>query len=147
MIEVPTAMKTICRSMLLLGIVALAGCGPSKPPLPKTYAVTGKAFYRGGAPIPAGTLIEFRSPTDPNLAARGMVDQNGDFSLFTLTTSGDKANGAGEGEFEVTLIFPPPANEPDPAKAQMMPDPIKLPRRFVVEPKENQLSLEVPKPK
>ena len=91
------------RSLLLLPLLALVGCGgDGKPP---TLPATGKVVYRKSATaIPTGALVVFH-PVDPAVEKRiggkpfAKVKEDGTFAL----TSYEDGDGAPEGEYGVTV--------------------------------------------
>lgn len=134
-------MRTIVRrgrAFLLssLCLVVPVGCSGSGD-LPKTYPVTGKVVAKGGTPV-AGGMVRFESD-DKNVAVSGDIQEDGSFTLRTQSLKGKgTASGAPEGNYQVTIQFPYPANgRPIPA--------VILPGPYKVEPKdENPFTLEVP---
>lgn len=133
-----------CRAALLAAIAMLlaTGCGGG-PTLPKTYPVTGKVVYKGGAPMPGGS-IQLVVPDDPLLRVVGAVDGDGTFTLHTLRDNA-KAEGAPAGEFKVVVTPPLVADTrgglTDPHKGVL---PITLARSCRIEAKENALRFELP---
>ncbi len=76
--------RVICASVLVV-MLALMGCGPSRPPAFKAH---GKVSFPNGSPVRVGT-IEFRSREHP-IHARGTIDEDGSFTLTTYR-NGDGA--------------------------------------------------------
>jgi len=90
------------RLLALLPLLALAGCGPSKP---TTLPVTGKVMFRKTTPA-AGALVVFH-PVDPAvekmLPGKPFAKCKED-GTFTLTTYSDGPDGgAPEGEYGITI--------------------------------------------
>jgi hypothetical protein len=136
-----TAGSGLARRTCLLGTVAacvlagLSGCGPS---LPKTYPVKGRVVREGGKPFSGGT-ITFQMLTDETQVADGEIQNDGTFRLTTKMHGLDKP-GAPEGEYNVMVEDPALNVAPD---GQMQIKPILVPRKYKVEPKENDLTIEV----
>jgi hypothetical protein len=91
----PVAM---CVGMwFLAGISVLTlGCGPTGPPRPKTYPVTGVVTYKG-EPV-AGANLNFQL-TDGSGYAMAITDASGKYSLQTF----DPGDGAVPGEYHVGI--------------------------------------------
>jgi hypothetical protein len=120
---------------LLLGLCLLpaAGCR-GRGALPPTYPAGGSVVYRGGQPFPGGT-IEFVSLTDPSVAVSGEIQDDGTFALHTLKNT-DRADGAAEGSYRVTVLPRLPADQ-KPVR------PLTLAATYKVEPKENVFRIEI----
>lgn len=124
--------------LFVLAFCALPlGCGKNAD-APRTYPVTGKVIYKGGAPL-AGGSIHFTSTSDPSVRAVGEIGNDGSFTLSTLIGN-QKLAGAVEGTHEVSVI---PLQGAD----QSMPDIRLVQSQHKVEPKENHLTIEVVKGK
>lgn len=82
------------RSVFLLWMLLLMGCGPSGP---KRVPVSGKVNFVDGKPVPGG-IIECL-PTAGGLSARGRIETNGQ---FILDTGGQP--GAVVGAYRVIVI-------------------------------------------
>jgi hypothetical protein len=122
-----------------LGLALLAwpiaiGCGASRgTPLPKTYPVSGKVFYKGGYPV-SGGVIQFQSDSDPSLTRMGEIGPDGTFELVTLFQN-ERLQGATVGRYHVTVI---------PRMSDNTPVPIfQLPRAYTVTTEDNYFSIEV----
>jgi hypothetical protein len=136
-----------CRSLTAYGLPVLVlatffGCTPAPPPLPKTYPVSGTVI-QNGKPMKGGS-IHFNSTTDPLLRVQGEIKDDG---TFTLNTVKDNATGVGapEGEYQVT-VQPSLANESGGGVdfAHKGVPPIRLPKTFKVEARENTFKIEAP---
>jgi hypothetical protein len=92
--------------------VALPACGPSRRPV---FPVKGKVTDADGKPL-VGAVIFFSrvkinpDDTDEVGSASGTVDQNGEYNLTTYNTG----DGAPEGEYVVTIIWPGEKKAPVP---------------------------------
>ena len=82
--------------MLVGTLVVSLGCGPSGPPRPKTYPVTGVVTYNG-QPV-AGANLNFQL-TDGSGYAMAITDDAGRYSLMTFDTN----DGAVPGEYVVGI--------------------------------------------
>jgi hypothetical protein len=100
--------STSARCLLILPVlVALVGCGSSEV---KTYRIPGKLVYEDNSPI-AGAGVVFQTTIDGKpVAARGVADSEG---KFTLTTFAD-GDGIVEGEHDVAVSPPPAGDGPAP---------------------------------
>jgi hypothetical protein len=82
---------------LLAGVfVTGLGCGPSGPPRPKTYPVTGVVTYNG-EPV-AGANLNFQL-ADGSGYAMAITDDSGKYSLQTF----EPGDGAVPGEYHVGI--------------------------------------------
>lgn len=85
---------SLCACLFALTLV-LTGCGSG----PTYYPVSGTVEFKAdGSKAQFGT-IEFRSKTDPPVVARGTIEKDGTFSLWS---SGN--NGTIEGSHTVVII-------------------------------------------
>jgi hypothetical protein len=110
----------------LLGLTC-AGCGSSETPV-TTHEVKGKVFVRtGNQPVKKG-IVEFAHQTDPRFNARGDLDEEGNFSLYTLSGN-KKLPGAAAGDYWVTVTLPQGADQVSHSKS--------LPALYKVEAKQN----------
>jgi hypothetical protein len=127
----------IARASLVamaLASLGLSGCAQG-PAAPKTYPVTGKVIYKGGAPL-AGGAITLVSTADRSLRAIGEIANDGGFSLHTLVGN-HKVSGTIEGTHDVHII---PAQD----QKQRLPALRLVQRQCKVEPGgPNQLTIEV----
>jgi hypothetical protein len=135
--------RRFCPAAALAPLLLLiVGCNAA-PALPKTYPATGSVVYKGGAPMPGGS-IQLVAPDDPLLRVVGAVGTDGAFTLYTLRDNA-KAEGAPAGEFKV-VVTPPLVDDrrgglKDPHKGVM---PITLTKSYRIEAKENMLKIELP---
>src|SRR4051794_39670368 len=69
----------VAAAGLLAGI--LAGCGSGGP---RTYQIPGKLTYEDGTPVPGASIVLQTHVKDQVIAARGMVQRDGQFHLTTF---------------------------------------------------------------
>jgi hypothetical protein len=81
----------------------LVGCGAGGPKVPKTVPVSGKITY-SDKPL-AGAEVGFVSKFDNKdvLAARGVTNDSGEFTLSTYIDPQHEVAGATPGDFVVTV--------------------------------------------
>jgi hypothetical protein len=93
--------KFLCQLSLLLGCIALAGCGSGNP---STVAVRGKLTYQGN-PVSGANIILTRNSGDISKGeiAVGKTDANGQFELTTHFAGQAAAKGAVPGSYKVTV--------------------------------------------
>jgi len=122
--------KPISAVALALGVAllfaGLPGCGSG---IPKTYPVKGRVVWKGGKPVTYGR-IEFQSVSQPTLTAVGRIESDGAFSL-TTHKDGKTRPGAVAGQHRV-LVEPAVGDS-----VGFLPDP------YTVEPRENDLTIEI----
>jgi len=108
------------RSLLLFGIVCLAGCGPSESAV---YPVSGSLKLAGGQ-SPVGCVVEFSSQAaeTKGVNARGEVGADGSYTLKT-TLNGKEKDGAVAGPHKVVVI--PPSASSTPGSPPPPPVPVK----------------------
>ncbi len=95
-------MRATIRIALLLGTIALAGCGPSGP---ATHPVSGRvSIPSGDVAALAGSTVEAALDSDPTVRAAGTIEQDGTFKLETLQ-SGVIRKGAVAGTYKVRVIL------------------------------------------
>ncbi|MBI1833159.1 MAG: hypothetical protein HYR84_17090 [Planctomycetes bacterium] len=116
------------------------GCN-REPPLPKTHAVNGAVVYKNGAPMKGGS-ITFSSAEDPMLRVLSEIGPDGGFSLRTAKNN-QSADGAPEGEYQVT-VQPPPIAVKEGGQGKPV-EPILLAQKYRVEAKDNTIKIELPK--
>ena len=120
------------------------GCGKGED-LPKLYPVKGKVV-KGGKAVKGGQVLFAPRDTQAALLIKGEVSEDG---TFTLTTSKGRTSAAGapEGKYQVT--YDPPrqgsGEEKTPAKSISFTRPLILTQTFKVEPKDNQLTVDLAK--
>jgi hypothetical protein len=133
---------------LLAGVMAillggLAGCEQT----PQTYPVRGKVVFRDGKPWSGGGRITFQIEGDPASVATGEIHKDSTFTVEThyVTSSGKgKAKpGALAGEHTVTVE----ENFPVEHEGVMRIMPITVPKKYKVQPGDNQFVIEVTKGK
>lgn len=118
--------------VLIAGLtLTMSGCKEKELPMPKTYPVTGKVLYKDGKPMKKG-MITFKPVGDDSASANSIVEEDGSFTLQTLTQTKQKAPGAVEGEHRVTLIF-----MVDDQMSGRPPDPLTLAQTYKVLPQDN----------
>ena len=86
------------RVLLLLPLVALAGCSRSGPPLPTAVPVKGRVLLPDGQPLRQARVM-FNPTGIPAIEAFADLDANGAFSLQTYRPD----DGAVPGEYKVTI--------------------------------------------
>jgi hypothetical protein len=119
--------------VLFPAVILLGGCKSSK--LPKTFPASGSVAWKGGQPLKGGS-IQFRSETKPDLRVVGKIQDDGTFTLNTISDR-EKTGGAPEGQFEVSVI-PPLEGE-----HKGVP-PISVPGKFKIVPGgENKFTIEI----
>ncbi|MCE9568242.1 MAG: hypothetical protein K8U57_40090 [Planctomycetes bacterium] len=94
------------RSIIVLGLLAIAGCGPGEP---QVYPVSGTLKLADRA-SPLGCVVELSSQAEATkgMNARGEVGADGSFTLMTMIHGKEKV-GAVVGTHKVVVI-PPPAS-------------------------------------
>jgi hypothetical protein len=95
------------RTLWLVPLVALAGCGDGNP---KTYPIPGRLVYQGGAPVPGATIVFQTTVEGKVIPARGMVQQDGRFELTTFK----EGDGVVAGEHKVAVVSLPSPDGPKP---------------------------------
>ena len=121
--------------MLLAGLMLVAaGCAKPAPAV-KLYQVKGTVLYKGGGPL-AGGSISFQPTTTAGSPANATIKADGTFALAT-PVSNTRVEGAAEGVYRVTVLPPLAADHSTPVV------PITLEQTFQVEPRDNQLRIEV----
>ena len=90
----------LSRVAMLFAFVAAAGC--SKTDRLPTYPVTGKIVFADGKPLPGGWVVCLS--IDHGLAARGVVDEEGAFTLGTYEL--DDGAVAGPASVAITAARP-----------------------------------------
>ena len=133
----------------LAGLVLLAALGCSrKPTLPETYPVRGKAVFSDGQPVPGGA-IKFESQSDATVVANGQINRDGTFTLRTFKV-GIHAPGAIAGPHRITVIFPDGFAGGSRARVGGMTaggaPSVVLPDPCTIQPRDNELTLTIPKP-
>jgi hypothetical protein len=113
-----------------IGLVAIMGCGSGMPP---TYPVTGKVVFKGGGPVTDGR-IQFQSAADPGIKALAEINEDGSFSLTTYIRE-KNARGAPAGPYKVIVELERPAKV------------ITLPDQRTVEPRDNDFTIVIEKPR
>jgi hypothetical protein len=120
----------ILVTVAVIVAAGVAGCAGSK-----TYSVRGRVVFKGGQPVTGGGRIEFQSTSDSRLKATGWIDmKDGSFSLTTFK-EGKQIEGAVGGSHHVVVELHNPVTV------------IDLPGVYTVEPRANDLTIEVPKPR
>ncbi len=126
-----------------MAVAALAaGCGGNgnQPDFPDLHPVTG-VVTKGGAPV-SGGVVQFNPvPDSSEFLINSEVGPDGAFSLSTVRTTdtdGERKRGVAAGQYKVTYT-PNVADQ----TAGYQP-PITLPEPVTVEPKDNDLKIELP---
>jgi hypothetical protein len=121
--------RTLLKAAVIV-LVSIVGCGSG---MPKTYPAKGKVVFKGGKPATDGK-IQFQSTDDPHVKALGDIDEDGSFSLTTYV--GDKhKEGAPAGPYSVVIELERPTRV------------VALPKTYVVEPRENDFTIAIEKPR
>lgn len=94
--------RLVIRFVLLVLLFSIVGCGGG-PKIPRTVSVSGKIMYKD-APV-AEAEVGFVSRLDNKdvLAARGVTDSSGEFTLSTYIDPQHEVSGATPGDFAVTV--------------------------------------------
>jgi hypothetical protein len=132
-----------CRkATILLAIVAsilfpTSGCR-KEAAMPDTYPVQGKVLFPDGMPVPGGGVM-MQSLTDTTVSCSGVIASDGTFTVKSFKDRVQRS-GAIAGQYWVTVT--PPLDR----EKGTMPYPMtRYEKPFMIEPKENQLSLTVEK--
>ena len=113
-------------------IAFLAGC--TKPgDIPPTHKVEGKVIDKDGKPYSTGGAIIFHHDTKDHITAGGEIKSDGTFTLQS-TFGFTKVSGAVEGSYKVTII---------PKSPGVATPPVSLQKKHVVEPRDNNLTIEI----
>ncbi len=110
----------------LVGLMS-DGCGSTETP-PTTYEVKGRVVVKAGNQVLKQGSVAFIHRTDAQLNARGEIDEEGKFTLFTFSGN-KKLPGATPGAYQVTVSLPQGADHRGHSKT--------LPAPYQVEAKEN----------
>jgi hypothetical protein len=98
-VKLLSSVKIISVCLLIVGLLATAGCGPKGPVRVK---VSGKVKYKDGS-IPTGEVAVIRfEPVNPgpgSKAASSGINPDGTYSLTTM----DPNDGAFPGDYKVTF--------------------------------------------
>jgi hypothetical protein len=128
------------RGSLVAIVLCFVGCGEPQPPV-KVFPASGKVLRRDGQPV-GGGLVEFRSQEDPTLTINGVIQQDGTFTLKTLS-EGHSFVGAAAGAYSVTVLAEP---SHDPSIVQPVVEPIVLKESFTVQAADsNDFTIKLPK--
>ena len=100
------------RSLLLMMIALLVGCGSSGPARPALNPVKGKVTLGNGAPLAFGT-IGFEPAGGRAYRCEGKIGPDG---TFELETGSEK--GATAGKYKVSVNLPPNKKNSVPKKFQ-----------------------------
>ena len=127
----------------LFGLLCVQiGCsGVKQPEFDALHPVTGK-LQRGGQPIVGGSLRFNPIPENQEFIVNSVVSPDGSFKLTTVRTTdtkGERRPGAPAGEYSV--VYMPESKD----QTVAFEPPITLPSKVVIEAKDNNLTLEVPK--
>lgn len=131
-------LRRTATTLGLLGVVVLlsSGCGGGSS-LPPTYPATGTVVFKGGKSVTGGA-IQFTPINDSSYTVSGDVQNDGSFTLAT-TKGKDRAPGAPEGEYRVTVLLPlPPDQKGIPS--------VVLPKTYRIEAKDNTFAFEISPP-
>ena len=95
-------------ALLLVGAVALTGCGSKHTDRLAVFPVEGQVKVNGQPLANAFIVLHPKGSNDPRLlAARGQTDQNGNFKVTTY----EAGDGAAVGEYAVTIEHHPLINQ------------------------------------
>ncbi len=130
--------RVVCCLFSIGLLLCTTACGNGKKP---TYTVRGQLLDAAKKPA-AGAIVTLQPETpDPKDAARpiGVVDDQGNYTLTTYTTG----DGAPEGSYVITIIWPPLRRTPfDPAGGDQLKGKLDRPEkssyRYTVERKPDQ---------
>jgi hypothetical protein len=100
------------RSLWLMMIILLVGCGSAGPPRPALNPVKGKVTLGTGVPLAFGT-IAFEPAGGRAFRCSGKIGPDG---TFELETGSEK--GATAGKYSVSVILPPNKRKSVPKKYQ-----------------------------
>ena len=131
------------RMLLLLSLLAIAGCdaGPKQPDFAELHPVRG-TVTRGGKPVDGGAVKFAAVPEDGSFMINSDVRPDGTFQLSTVRTTdtqGERKSGAPAGSYRVTYM--PVVIDQTAGNVE----PITLRKQVVVEAKENDLKIELPR--
>lgn len=119
-----------------LVLLAIDGCRSRAPNLPPLHKVHGQVVFKGGGPLPGGS-IQFQSSAHPSLTIRGDIGKDGKFVLFTLAEN-KKMAGAPEGDHHVIVVPAQTENQVNEVVVVVQPF-------CTVKPGDNTLTIEVEK--
>ena len=100
------------RSLWLMMILLVMGCGSSGPARPSLNPVKGKVTFGNGAPLAFGT-IAFEPSGGRAYRCQGKIEPDG---TFELETGSEK--GATAGKYKVSVVLPPNKSKSVPKKFQ-----------------------------
>jgi len=100
------------RSLWLMMILMMMGCGGSGPARPALNPVKGKVTLANGAPLASGT-IGFEPAGGRAFRCSGKIGPDG---TFEMETGAEK--GATAGKYRVSVILPPNKSKSVPKKYQ-----------------------------
>jgi len=127
--------------VLLAGLVLLVGCkAKNQPQFGDLFPVTGTVLASGKA-VSGGVVRFAPDPDKPDFLINSEVGSDGRFKLSTVRTtdtSGERKPGAPAGNYKVT--YTPSVTDQTAGYKQ----PVTLPKAVTVEPKENDLKIELP---
>lgn len=125
---------------LLVGMLLIVGCGGGTKTgsIAKTYPVTGKVVDAKGKPLTGGT-VQFETGQAGDMTITGNIGSDGSYTVKTFRDK-DQADGAPEGEYQVTVM--PPLGSDNAAPA-----PVTLSKKFKVEAKDNTFDIDLSKMK
>ena len=114
--------------------VALLGCGSDGPALPKTWPVKGKVTFSDGSPVPTAGVRLVNE--DTRFSTAGATKADGTFELKTFAND-ETVPGAIEGEHNVEISGGPLIDN-RPVQLRVV-----KPAKIKVEPKDNDVTIEV----
>jgi len=100
------------RSLWLMMIILLVGCGSAGPPRPALNPVKGKVTLSTGVPLAFGT-IAFEPSGGRAFRCSGKIGPDG---IFELETGSEK--GATAGNYKVSVVLPANKSKSVPKKFQ-----------------------------
>lgn len=130
--------RPVALAMAALALGVLTGCGSG---LPKTYPVKGKVVYKDNQKPLTNGLIEFEPTADSGERASSSIEEDGSFTLNTTHTNYKETPGAIPGEYRVFVELPRREGPDEGGKR------IAVPGTYKVEPKTNEFTITIERPR
>jgi hypothetical protein len=129
--------------LILTLLTVSGGCG-NRAAVPETHAVTGTVKFADGKAVPAGTLLDFQSQTEPRYTTQADVVADGRFTVRTIAGK-ERLEGAVAGTYQLTVMLPNTGDSASGGPQKILP--IVLTQTFTVKPGgPNTFQIELPKP-